>query len=132
MRASVARRATRSERAPQRERERVQGSSRGEAPRIKMEAPGVAPGSENTSPQASTCVAVSDVSHPTSRIGENRRAPAPEISRHASGTTARRQPAEMTSVPHPQADEDGRSQVFTLRERAAYPQLGWFPSDLRG
>jgi hypothetical protein len=34
----------------------------------------------------------------------------------------------MTSVPHPQADEDGRSQVFTLRERAAYPQLGCFPS----
>src|SRR6476620_7941813 len=34
----------------------------------------------------------------------------------------------MTSVPHPQADEGGRSQVFTLRERAAYPQLGCFPS----
>src|SRR4051812_50165291 len=32
----------------------------------------------------------------------------------------------MTSVPHPQAGEDGRSQGFTLRERAAYPQLGWF------
>src|SRR5262245_31137470 len=34
----------------------------------------------------------------------------------------------MTSVPHPQADGGGRSQVLRLRERAAYPQLGWFPS----
>src|SRR5262249_16058863 len=34
----------------------------------------------------------------------------------------------MTSVPHPQADEGGRSQALRLRERAAYPQLGWFPS----
>jgi hypothetical protein len=36
------------------------------------------------------------------------------------------QPADLTSVPHPQADEDGRSQGFRLRERAAYPQLGCF------
>jgi len=43
-----------------------------------VEAPGVAPGSENTSPSESTCVAASVVSRPTSRTGENRRAPAPE------------------------------------------------------
>lgn len=43
-----------------------------------VEAPGVAPGSEHTSPQESTCVAVSEVSRPTSRSGQNRRAPVPE------------------------------------------------------
>jgi hypothetical protein len=49
-----------------------------------------------------------------------------KISPAPSGTASASQPAEMTSVPHPQAGEDGRSQVFTLRERAAYPQLGLF------
>ena len=49
-----------------------------------------------------------------------------KISLLSSGTAEVSQPAEMTSVPLPQADEDGRSQVFTLRERAAYPQLGCF------
>ena len=49
-----------------------------------------------------------------------------KISPAPSGTASVSQPAEMTSVPHPQAGEDGRSQVFTLRERAAYPQLGLF------
>src|SRR5450830_1959055 len=33
----------------------------------------------------------------------------------------------MTSVPHPQADEDGRSQGIKLRERAAFLQLCCFP-----
>jgi hypothetical protein len=42
------------------------------------------------------------------------------------GATGSRQPAEMTSVPDPQADRDGRSQGFTLRERAACPQLWLF------
>ena len=51
-----------------------------------------------------------------------------KISPAVSGTATIGQPAEMTSVPQPQAAENGRSQVFTLRERAAYPQLGWFPS----
>ena len=51
-----------------------------------------------------------------------------KISPFPSGTTGNSQPAKLTSVPHPQADEDGRSQVIRLRERAAYPQLGWFPS----
>jgi len=48
------------------------------------------------------------------------------ISLPPSRTTGVSQPAELTSVPHPQADEDGRSQGFRLRVRAAYPQLGWF------
>jgi len=51
-----------------------------------------------------------------------------KISPFPSGTTGNSQPAKLTSVPHPQADEDGRSQVIRLRERAAYPQLGCFPS----
>ena len=51
-----------------------------------------------------------------------------KISPTPSGTASVSQPAEMTSVPQPQAAEGGRSQVFRLRERAAYPQLGWFPS----
>src|SRR5438477_6519208 len=34
----------------------------------------------------------------------------------------------MTSGPHPQAGEGRRSQVLRLRERAANPQLGCFPS----
>jgi hypothetical protein len=50
-----------------------------------------------------------------------------KISPPSSGTTEVSQPAKMTSVPHPQAGEGGRSQVFTLRERAAYSQLGCFP-----
>src|SRR4030095_7545342 len=34
----------------------------------------------------------------------------------------------MTSGPHPQAGEGRLSQVLRLRERAANPQLGCFPS----
>ena len=48
------------------------------------------------------------------------------VSLPPSGATDGSQPAELTSVPRPQADGDGRSQRFRLRERAAYPQLGWF------
>src|SRR3981081_2487012 len=59
--------------------------------------------------------------------GEKPAGPQPQrISPEPSRTTGSSQPAEMTSVPHPQAGEDGRSQGFTLRERAACLQLGCF------
>ena len=108
------------------------GESEGRSPSEEriMEAAGVAPASENTSPTASTCVAASDMSHPaSSRDEEKPGARSGKISPVPSESAGVGQPAAMTSVPHPQADEDGRSQGFTLRERAAYPQLGLFPSD---
>jgi len=37
----------------------------------------------------------------------------------------------MTSDPTPQAKAGGRRRLFRRRERAANPQLWFFPSDLR-
>ena len=65
-------------------------------------APGVAPGSENTSPSESTCVAASVVSRPSSRNGQNRRAPAPE---NLAGTVQgdQCQPAYLNDIRSPPA-----------------------------
>ena len=79
------------------------------------------------------CVSASRISLPTSRCSEEPLEASSGQSRHRRPKPrVGDQPAELTSRSGPQADRRGRSQFLRLRERAACPQLGWFPSDLRG
>ena len=110
-------------------RERVSGSPRGEAPRVNGGGAGsctrvrkyIPAGIYDAYPLLK-CRSRREEAARTAGSQPQKIAPLP------SGTTGNSQPAELTSVPHPQADEGGRSQVIRLRERAAYPQLGCFPS----
>src|SRR5436190_4197438 len=97
-----------------------------------VEAAGVEPASESTSPQDSTCVSASEFSCRRVETAKYRRALSSE---NLAGTrrVATCPPAcLMTSGPQPpgEAEADAHS-LIRLRERTENPQLTDVPSDLR-
>jgi hypothetical protein len=97
-----------------------------------VEAAGVEPASEGTSPKDSTCVSASVVSCPACGSGSEPPGTRPGKSR---GWTPSHHPA--TSLlngiwpPTTRRGQGRRSQLIKLRERTNYPQLTDVPSDLR-
>ena len=96
----------------------------------RLEAAGVEPASESTSPRNSTCVSASVFSARREETAKNRRAPASEKSH---GLTPRRRPtASLLNGIWPPTTRRGqgrRSLLIKQRERTEYPQLTDVPSD---
>jgi hypothetical protein len=97
-----------------------------------VEPGGIAPPSERPSPQASTCVASSEVSSRSSRRRKTNRNQPQKISQPPSGAPGGHQPAKMAFRSGPRAARRERHSLIRLREQAARWQLTLFPSDLRG
>ena len=97
-----------------------------------VEAAGVEPASEGTSPKDSTCVSASLISRPSCESGE--KPTATSLSKSHNRAPRRHQiasPFNGVQAPTTGRGREGRSQRIRLRERTDYPQLTDVPSDLR-
>ena len=91
-----------------------------------VEPGGIAPPSERPSPQASTCVASSEVSSRSSRRRKTNRNQPQKISQPPSGAPGGHQPAKMAFRSGPRAARRERHSLIRLREQAADWQLSLF------